>query len=68
MDIDRMILDALKRYKSLTTYQLAKRIDVSWATVNVHCYRLLAEGKIRVNHESSFSGKRTIWSYKEVKK
>ena len=64
-NIDEMILKALKKHKSLTTYQIAKKLGVSWATVNVHCYRLLAEGKIKVNHESTISGRKTIWMYKE---
>ena len=58
-----MIIEALSKHKSLTTYQLAQRVGVSWATVNIHCYKLLSQGRLKVNHESSLSGKRSIWSY-----
>jgi predicted ArsR family transcriptional regulator len=58
-----MITSALNKHKSLTTYQLAQKVGVSWATVNIHCYKLLSKGKVRVNHESSLSGKRSIWSH-----
>ena len=62
MGVDEMIVEALNKYKSLTTYQLAHKVGVSWATVNIHCYKLLSEGRVKVNHESSLSGKKSIWS------
>ena len=64
MAVDEKIIEVLNKHKSLTTYQLAQKVGVSWATVNIHCYKLLSKGMLKVNHESSLSGKRSIWSSK----
>jgi Mn-dependent DtxR family transcriptional regulator len=32
--------------KPLSTYQIAKKIGVSWSTANTHCYKLKDEGKL----------------------
>lgn len=42
-----MILSVLKEAKSpVSTYELAKKIGISWSTANTHCYKLKDAGKI----------------------
>lgn len=47
-EIDRKILDFLiKEDWAVTTEMVAKELNVSWNTAQVHLYKLLAEGAIR---------------------
>lgn len=46
----------------LTTYELAKQAGVSWATANVHCYILKADGILDCRNEERRLGmKRVVW-------
>lgn len=63
--IDEIVVDVLGRSeKPLTIYKIAKEAKISWATVNVHCYKLKSAGILVENVcETGVPGqKRTFWS------
>ena len=59
--VDKLIINMLQKNENLTTYQIAKELKVSWATVNTHCYKLKAMGIIDGKFEESISGKKMVW-------
>ncbi len=62
--IEQLILDVLrKENKPLTTYQIAKKIGVSWSTANTYCYKLKDKGLIRGEEKSARIGmsKKMVW-------
>ncbi len=63
-EIDKLILDILKKNKQLTTYKLAKKAKLSWSTVNSHCYKLKSLNKADGKAEPARVGsrKKVIWS------
>ena len=61
---DKDIIKLLKKSSEpLSTYQVAKKLDVSWSTANAHCFKLKSFGKIEGNFkESKFGqGMKMIW-------
>ncbi|MFH1473612.1 MAG: hypothetical protein ABIE55_01840 [Candidatus Aenigmatarchaeota archaeon] len=63
-DVDKNILNLLKKLKSpLSTYQIAKKINVTWPTAISHCYKLKAMDMIDCrNEESKFGSKqKVVW-------
>ena len=63
-DVSEMILKLLKSSKKpLSTYQIAKKLNISWSTANTHCYKLKDEGKIEGKMESAKIGstKKMLW-------
>jgi predicted transcriptional regulator len=67
--VDRMIKDFLKKSSQpISTYDIAKRLNISWSTANTHCYRLMAYGVIASkNEEVRISVKRVVWWYMKPK-
>ena len=65
--IDRLIIIALKSNKKpLTTYQVAKQVNLAWSTANSHCYKLKSLGIINMKTmKSSFGQKKVFWSISE---
>ena len=63
-EIDKLIIKALKEEKELTTYQLAKKVGVSWATIITHCLKLQATGVVDSEAKVSLSGKKILWRIK----
>ena len=63
---DKLILDLLKSSgRPLTTYEIAKKLEISWATVNVHCNKLRWQGVIKGEEKISKTGmKKIVWSAK----
>ena len=64
-EIDDLILKKLEEAKgSLSTYKLAKVTNISWSTINIHCYKLEAQGKIKSELETKQIGsrKKRIWT------
>ena len=63
--IDEVVVEVLgKSDKPLTIYKIAKEAKVSWATVNIHCYKLKSQGVI-VENVFDIGGvgqKRAFWS------
>ena len=60
--VDRLIRDVLKKEKSLSTYEIAKKIGISWSTANSHCYKLKAFGVIDCKDEETKLGmRRIVW-------
>jgi len=47
----------------LSTYEIAKRLKISWSTANIHCYKLKSENKIKGNTEKAEigDGKKMLW-------
>ncbi len=64
---DELIRSLLKTSKRLlSTYEIAKEINVSWATANTHCYKLKAFGIIDgKNEEVKIGLKRIVWWIKK---
>ncbi|NOR84844.1 HTH domain-containing protein [archaeon] len=60
---DRVIVRFLeKSEKTLSTYEIAKSLNLSWATVNTHCYKLMSFGVIiGRNEEVKIGMKRIVW-------
>jgi len=61
-EIDRLIIKILKEEgKPISTYMLTKKIGISWATVNIHCHKLMSAGKISGEMRESISGRKMFW-------
>ena len=63
-EIDKKILNILKKLKKpLSTYQIAKNVNVTWPTAISHCYKLKSMGLIESKmEESKFGSKeRVVW-------
>jgi len=60
---DELILEYLKKVKApKTTYEIAKALEISWATVNVHCIKLSLHGLIKTKTVVSKTGaKKILW-------
>ena len=64
-EIDQLLLKKLEEAKgSVSTYKLAKVTNISWSTINIHCYKLEAQGKIMSKLETKQIGsrKKRIWT------
>lgn len=62
---DELILDLIKAHGTLSTYDIAKRLEISWSTANVHCYRLLASGLLKNSEDEVKIGvRRVTWRCK----
>jgi predicted ArsR family transcriptional regulator len=62
--IDRKILNLLKTSKiPLSTYQIAKKVKITWVTANSHCYKLKSMNLIQSKYEKSKHGSRgkIVW-------
>jgi len=61
--IDELIVDILtKSDKPLTTYKLAKKANVAWSTVNIHCYKMKSMGLLSEKYINPEHGrKKIIW-------
>ncbi len=61
--VDQMIKDVLKKSSQpISTYDIAKRLNISWSTANIHCYKLMAYGVIASrNEEVKIGVKRVVW-------
>ena len=54
---DKRIMKTLKESKVLlSTYEIAKRANLTWATTNSHCYKLKSLGLIDSKPEKSKHG------------
>jgi len=64
-ELDRRIIEELKKSPK-TSYKLAKDLKISWASINLRCYRLLAKGilKAKIEEVRRGVGKRVVWSVK----
>jgi predicted transcriptional regulator len=63
-EIDKKILNLLKKLKSpLSTYQIAKKVSVTWPTAISHCYKLKSMGLIESKiEETKFGSKeKVVW-------
>jgi predicted transcriptional regulator len=63
-EIDKKILNLLKKLKSpLSTYQIAKKVNVTWPTAISHCYKLKSLGLIENKQEESKFGskEKVVW-------
>ena len=46
----------------LSTYRIAKEANLSWSTVNTHCYKLMSLGIInRESERTHFGQKKVFW-------
>ncbi len=60
---DKVVLRLLEKSgRALSTYEIAKALKLSWATVNTHCYKLMSFGVISGrNEEVKIGMKRIVW-------
>ena len=67
--VDKLVKGILKKSpQPLSTYDIAKKLEISWSTANIHCYKLKAYGIIdSKNEEVKIGVKRVVWWYKENK-
>ena len=65
-DIDTLILNKIKKSDNgLNTYELSKMTNISWSTINIHCFRLLAMDHIISKlYDDSLQRKKRIWTVK----
>ena len=70
--IDELIFGLLKGAKEckaaeskLSTYEIAKRLKISWSTANIHCLSLYSKRKIKSKEEKAErgEGKKMLWWY-----
>ncbi len=62
--IDKKILALLKNSKApLSTYQIAKKLKITWVTASSHCYKLKSMNLLQNKYEKSKYGSRgkVIW-------
>ena len=63
-EIDLLIESTLKDAgKPISTYLLAKKTELSWSTINAHCYKLKSMGIIDCKMETAKIGqrKKLLW-------
>lgn len=61
-DIDETILKILREsHEPLSTYDIAKRLDISWSTANVHLKDLLLKNLVKSKEEMIKSKRRVVW-------
>lgn len=60
---DKIIIKLLKKSeRALSTYEIAKMLNLSWATANTHCYKLMSLGEISGrNEELKIGMRRIVW-------
>ncbi|MCK5373587.1 MAG: hypothetical protein KAJ20_04565 [Candidatus Aenigmarchaeota archaeon] len=60
---DKIIIKLLKKSeRALSTYEIAKMLNFSWATANTHCYKLMSLGEISGrNEELKIGMRRIVW-------
>lgn len=61
---DKEIIGLLKKSSNpLSTYQIAKELDISWSTANLHCFKLKSFGKIEGEFKDSKFGQgiKMVW-------
>lgn len=53
---------------SLSTYEIAKKTNLSWSTVNIHCYKLKDQDVLncKVKMAEVGSGKKILWFLKKA--
>lgn len=62
--VEEAIVELLKKEgKPLSTYQIAKKIGVSWSTANTYCYKLKDKGVIKGEEKIARVGmnKKMVW-------
>lgn len=69
-EVDNFIVKIIKKEgKPVSTYNIAKIGDISWATANSHCYKLKSLGVLDGKFETGKIGarKKVIWWLKKEK-
>ncbi len=61
--VDRLIILALKKNnRPLSTYQVAKKANLSWSTANTHCYKLKSVGMLHMKRvKNHFGQTKVVW-------
>jgi len=61
-ETDKDIIESLTKEKDpITTYEVAKRIDVSWATASSHLKDLQIKGLVKSEEKESKGKKSRVW-------
>ena len=64
VSVEEAIINLLKKEKKgLTTYQIAKKLGISWSTANTYCYKLKDKGIIKGEEKVAKVGlsKKMVW-------
>jgi len=62
MKLETRILRLLGRNpEGLSTYEISKRLRISWSTASLHCYKLLSSDRIIRKRVSRFGRHKDIW-------
>jgi len=62
INIDEIILKILRESKApLSTYEIAKRLGISWSTANIHLKDLQINGKVKNEEQIVKSKRRNVW-------
>ncbi|NPA38497.1 MAG: winged helix-turn-helix transcriptional regulator [Candidatus Nanohaloarchaeota archaeon] len=64
MAVEDAIIALLKKEKKpLSTYQIAKKIGISWSTANTYCYKMKDKGLIKGKEQVAKVGmnKKMVW-------
>ncbi|RLJ03561.1 MAG: hypothetical protein DRP11_00235 [Candidatus Aenigmatarchaeota archaeon] len=61
-EIDKKIIDILRNEpEPLTTYEVAKKTGIAWATANIHLKELQFNGFIKGRDEEEGGRKKKVW-------
>ena len=61
MELNEKVLQAVKDNPKSTGYKLAKKIGVSWDTINRHLLRLMVRGEVQSSEITTLGKKAEIW-------
>ena len=62
--LEKQILSLIKKYKKLTTYEIAKKLGVSWQTAQLRLYKLFGKRKVKTIEEEKGALKKVYWVLK----
>jgi len=64
-EVQKAILDVLKQNKGyMTTYEVAKAVNVAWETANRHLFMLLEQGLVETKMERKYDTFKRYWRAK----
>ena len=59
--LEKQILSLIRKHKKLTTYEIAKKLGVSWQTAQLRIYKLFGNGKIDMVKERKGALEKVYW-------
>ena len=62
--LEKQILSLIRKHKRLTTYEIAKKLGVSWQTAQLRLYKLFGKRKVKTIEEEKGALKKVYWVLK----